>query len=68
MSDSHLLAEVRALSPEELRAYALSRAEMIVRNTRADCDSWDDPEEWQSEAAELAHAVVLLLHNSGEAG
>jgi hypothetical protein len=53
--------EVTALPRVELRAYALKRARRIVRETPGDSDAWCDPEEWQSEAIELAHAVARLL-------
>ena len=63
MSDIKLLPEVTALSHENLKAYALKRAERIARNTPGSPEgaSWDDPEEWMADAAELAHAVVVLL-------
>jgi hypothetical protein len=58
-----LLPEVEALSREDLKAYACERAERIARQTPGvpAGAAWDDPEEWQADAAELAHAVVLLL-------
>jgi hypothetical protein len=63
MSDLKLLPDVAALSVDDLKAYALKRAERIVRQTPGEPEdaAWDDPEEWTSEAAQLAHAVVLLL-------
>ncbi len=54
-----LLPEVTALKGEELLGYIHKRAVLIVENTQG--DSWDDPEEWSMDAAELAHAVVRLL-------
>lgn len=56
-----LLPEIEALKPEEVRPYIQARADTIVRNTQG--DSWDDPEEWQLEAVELAHAVSRLLRD-----
>ena len=63
VSDIKLLPEVTALSHEDLKAYAHKRAERIARQTPGSPEdaSWDDPEEWTTDAAELAHAVVLLL-------
>lgn len=63
MSAIKLMPEVEALSHEELKAYARARAETIARTTPGTPEgaSWDDPEEWTSTAAELAHAVVVLL-------
>ena len=61
--DLKLLPEVAALSHDELKAYALKRAQRIVRETPGAPEdaAWDDPEEWTTDAAQLAHAVVLLL-------
>lgn len=59
--DIRLLPEVTKLPRVELRAYALKRARRIVRETPGDSDVWCDPEEWQSDAIELAHAVARLL-------
>jgi hypothetical protein len=56
--DYELLEEVNKLQPHELIAYAAKRAERIVSNTQG--ESWDDPEEWQMDAVELAHAVYRL--------
>lgn len=56
-----LLPEIEALKPEEVRPYIQARANTIVHNTQG--DSWDDPEEWQLEAVELAHAVSRLLRD-----
>lgn len=63
MSDIKLLPEVTALSHDDLKAYAIKRAEHIARNTPGSPEdaSWDDPEEWMADAAELAHAVVVLF-------
>ena len=57
--DMKLMDEVESLADCELRDYIRRRAEKIVRNTQG--DSWDDPEEWQLDAAELAHAVFRDL-------
>ncbi len=59
--DIPLLPEITRLPRVELRAYALKRARRIVRETPGDSDAWCDPEEWQSEAVELAHAVARWL-------
>lgn len=59
--DMKLLPEVAKLLPDELRTYALKRARSIVRETPGDSDTWCDPEEWESDAVELAHAVVKML-------
>lgn len=56
-----LLPEVVAIPPAELSAYILKRAERIVRNTPGDTDSWDDPESYQMDAVELAHAVMRAM-------
>jgi hypothetical protein len=63
MSDIKLLPEVEALSHDDLKKYAVKRAERIARQTPGSSEdaSWDDPEEWTTDAAELAHAVVLLF-------
>jgi len=61
-----LLPEVTELPRVELRAYVLKRARRIVRETPGDSDAWCDPEEWQSEAIELAHAVTRLLDETVE--
>jgi hypothetical protein len=60
-----LLEEVEAIPKDQLREYILKRAECIVRNTQG--ESWDDPEEWQMDAVELAHAIYRMLRNE-EAG
>lgn len=54
-----LMPEVQAVPTDELKEYIRERAETIVSQTQG--DSWDDPEEWQIEAVELAHAVMRLL-------
>ncbi|HSX22440.1 MAG TPA: hypothetical protein VLE97_06645 [Gaiellaceae bacterium] len=61
--DIKLLPEVTALSYEDLKAYARKRAERVARETPGvpEDAAWDDPEEWMTDAAQLAHAVVLLL-------
>jgi hypothetical protein len=63
MSDIKLMPEVTTLSHEELKAYAKKRAERIARETPGTPEdaAWDDPEEWLTDAAQLAHAVVALL-------
>jgi len=63
VSDLKLLPEVASLTHDELKAYALKRAERIVRETPGEPEdvAWCDAEEWMSEAAQLAHAVVLLF-------
>jgi hypothetical protein len=56
-----LMPEVAEMPLDELRKYALERAKTIVRATPGDDGaSWDDPEEWQDAAAELAHAFIRL--------
>lgn len=50
-----ILEEVAAVPLEGLNEYIRKRAEEIVRATQG--DSWDDPEDWQISAVELAHAV-----------
>jgi hypothetical protein len=56
-----LMPEVAEMPLDELRKYALERAETIARATSGDDGaSWDDPEEWQDAAAELAHAFIRL--------
>ena len=56
-----LMPEVAEMPLDELREYALKRAKTIVRATPGDEGaSWDDPEEWQDAAAELAHAFIRL--------
>jgi hypothetical protein len=55
-----LLPEVMSMTGNELMKYALARAKMIAKDTPGDSDSWDDPESWQAEAVELAHAIVRL--------
>jgi hypothetical protein len=54
-----LLEDVMEVPKEDLRDYILKRAECITRNTQG--DSWDDPEDWQMDAVELAHAVMRFL-------
>lgn len=66
METFRLLPEVTELPRVELRAYALQRARRIVRETPGDSDAWCDPEEWQSDAVELAHAVARLLDETAE--
>ena len=63
MSDLKLLLEVTSLTHDELKAYALKRAERIARETPGEPEdaAWCDAEEWMTDAAQLAHAVVLLL-------
>lgn len=56
MAIVELMDEVEALTDKELVSYITTRAEMIVSNTQG--DDWDDSDEWQIDAAELAHAVV----------
>jgi hypothetical protein len=52
---------VESLGAREATLELLKRAERIARNTRLDVDSWDDPEEWQTEAVELAHGFIALV-------
>lgn len=59
MKEYELLEEVNELPADKLKDYMLRCAERIVRNTQG--ESWDDPEEWQMEAVELAHAVYRFL-------
>lgn len=47
---------VESLGAEEATLELLKRAERIARNTRL-----DDPEEWQTEAVELAHGFIALV-------
>jgi hypothetical protein len=63
VTDIKLLPEVEALTREDLKAYALKRAERIARETPGVPEDapWCDSEEWTADAAQLAHAVVLLL-------
>lgn len=56
MAIVELMDEVEALDKKDLIGYIKERAELIVSNTQG--DEWDDPEAWQIDAAELAHAVV----------
>ena len=56
-----LIFEVTNLPRTELRAYALKRALRIVQGTPGDSDAWCDPEDWEEDAVELAHAVARLL-------
>jgi len=65
MSDANnifiLMPEVAEMPLDQLREYAIERAKAIVRATPGDDGaSWDDPEEWQDAAAELAHAFIRL--------
>ena len=57
-----LMADIAVLGDNILPEYALTRAMQIVRATPGDSSSWDDPEAWVLQAAELAHAVVRLLN------
>ena len=57
--DYELLEEVAQLPEEQLKEYILKRARTIVSNTQG--DSWDDPEDYQMDSIELAHAVYRLL-------
>ncbi len=64
--DPVLLPEVLALPPMELIAYIRVRAENIVARTPGTEDaSWDDPEDYQLAAIELAHAVHRLTAPTG---
>lgn len=58
-NDYQILEDIESLPKESLESYILERASIIVRNTQG--DSWDDPEDWQIEAVELAHAAYRLL-------
>lgn len=62
MDDYELLEEVGKIQEDKLQEYIEKRALTIVRNTQG--DSWDDPEEWQIDAVELAHAVVRFLREN----
>lgn len=53
---------------EIVRAYVNQCAQRIADNTPLDCDSWDDPEEWQMEAVVVAHGVILLDSQPSESG
>ena len=59
MSDIKLLPEVTTLSHDDLKAYAFKRAERIARETPGEPENepWDDPEEWQDDAALRALCV-----------
>ncbi len=59
-----LMESVLAVREPELEAYIKRRAENIVSNTQG--DDWDDPEDWQSDAVELAHAVVRYFKGEGK--
>ena len=60
---SVLMPEVADMPLAELHEYALRRAKTIVAATPGDDGaSWDDPEEWQDAAAELAHAFIRLCN------
>lgn len=54
--DIALLPEVAVLTREDLKAYALKRAERIARETPGvpQDAAWDDPEEWITDAAQRA--------------
>jgi hypothetical protein len=52
---------VEKLGARQATLELLKRAERIARDTRLDTDSWDDPEDWQLEAAELAHGFIALI-------
>jgi hypothetical protein len=54
-----ILDEVMQVPVEQLPSYIENRARKIVAETQG--DSWDDPEEWQLEAVELAHAVTRAI-------
>jgi len=57
----HLLKGVKALPREDLESFIAERAKRIVEQTPGNGDAWDDPEEWQDEAVELAHAGIRFL-------
>jgi len=57
-----LLEEIEAIALEEVRPYIQTRSDAIVLATQGDC--WDDPEQWQLEAVELAHGVYRLLRDN----
>lgn len=59
-SDDDADCEFGDLSEPEQREYMLERAQLIADRT-PDGEDWDDPDEWQLDAAELAHAVVRFL-------
>lgn len=56
-----LMEEVEALSKDELVEQIKTLAKGITKETQG--DSWDDPEQWQLEAAVLAHSVVKLFRD-----
>lgn len=62
--DYEVLEEIEAMPLEELPAYIKKRAETIVRNTQG--DSWDDSEEWQMDAVELAHALHRMARDNSK--
>ena len=54
------IKNLQALSTEELKKQVVRDAIMVVQWTPISRESWDDPEEWQIEAAILAHGVIEL--------
>jgi len=58
MAKEVTLSDLKGLSDRELWDQISQDANRIASNTPQDSDSWDDPEEWQWEAARLAHAVL----------
>ena len=59
-----LLEEVEAVPTEELANYTFKRARLVVERTQG--DSWNDPEEYQIETIELAHAVFRQWRDDQE--
>ena len=59
--DYVLVEDVEDLSPADLIKYATAKAERIVRNTQG--ESWDDPEEYQLDSIELAHAFYRMVRD-----
>lgn len=55
-----IMPKIAAMSLPDLEALARKHAEKIVRSTPDD-GVWTIPEEWEQEAAELAHAVMRLI-------
>jgi hypothetical protein len=56
------MGEIAQLDPAAATTLVVSHAKYIVQKTQG--QEWDDPEEWATEAAELAHAVLRLIPES----
>ncbi len=53
-----LMEDIEAMSPENLMKHAQKCAELAVSKTQG--DSWDDPEDYEIELIELAHAFFRM--------